>query len=542
MGHPGVKGDVGIQGKRRGKGQRGTHGPVGAVGMMGLIGSPGAKGQPGPAGPSGLPGTNGIQGPKGKGGKSGKKGNKGASGETGHQGPPGKPGPAGRPGKSGLSGLDGLLGVEGTEGDPGDDGFRGAHGASGRPGKMGNPGPSGIRGNAGAGGNKGKIGPKGKQGPPGPIGPMGIPGLTGEKGETGTNGLQGLPGDTGLLGPIGPTGLKGNPGLQGLMGQNGQKGMQGDPGPRGPPGRKGFPGLSGQHGVKGLKGVQGRRGPKGLKGMRGLPGKAGPPGKHKTTQRHKDEKPTPKNKLNIAPRRIPSILKQSKGQQKLRPVSTRWKPSQSDEGEEAFNWPQGVKDNPATSCHELGLINPHLNNGYYYMDPNQGCPFDALKAFCNFTAGGTTCIDPVLSQVILRRETEKREHNKSVQWFSEQRNGNKFEYTGLDAVQLRFLWLHSHMSFQHITVSWKSKPAAPCAPAHSTSRILHFMGDSGKEIDLNAITMSRKDCEVEVMVRVRGNAELHRGGMELLPIRDFGIHMSKYDPEVTATVGPLCFL
>lgn len=37
--------------------------------------------------------------------------------------------------------------------------------------------------------------------------------------------------------------------------------------------------------------------------------------------------------------------------------------------------------------------------GQYYIDPNQGSPQDALLAFCNFTAGGETCIAPVHSQV-----------------------------------------------------------------------------------------------------------------------------------------------
>lgn len=42
---------------------------------------------------------------------------------------------------------------------------------------------------------------------------------------------------------------------------------------------------------------------------------------------------------------------------------------------------------------------PLLPPGQYYIDPNQGCPQDALLAFCNFTAGGETCIAPVHNQV-----------------------------------------------------------------------------------------------------------------------------------------------
>lgn len=37
--------------------------------------------------------------------------------------------------------------------------------------------------------------------------------------------------------------------------------------------------------------------------------------------------------------------------------------------------------------------------GHYYVDPNHGCPFDALRVFCNFTAGGLTCVSPVQSKV-----------------------------------------------------------------------------------------------------------------------------------------------
>ncbi|KAM7409916.1 hypothetical protein PAMA_001415 [Pampus argenteus] len=179
------------------------------------------------------------------------------------------------------------------------------------------------------------------------------------------------------------------------------------------------------------------------------------------------------------------------------------------------------------------------------MDPNQGCPCDAVRVFCNFTAGGTTCINPLHSQIKFRWEPEKQKSRKSVQWFSQQHGGNKFGYAGVDVVQLRFLRLHSHTSFQRMSVSCTANQSRTAGTTNSANRIVRILGDSGKEIDSHLTTESRKNCEVEVVVKVHGSTELHRGDMELLPIRDLGIEMEslfQLVPEITAVLGPLCFL
>nr|XP_013806657.1 PREDICTED: collagen alpha-3(V) chain-like [Apteryx mantelli mantelli] len=61
--------------------------------------------------------------------------------------------------------------------------------------------------------------------------------------------------------------------------------------------------------------------------------------------------------------------------------------------------PDGTKEKPAATCKELLLAHPRLPDGRYYIDPNQGSRRDALPAFCNFTAGGETCLAPVRNQL-----------------------------------------------------------------------------------------------------------------------------------------------
>lgn len=88
---------------------------------------------------------------------------------------------------------------------------------------------------------------------------------------------------------------------------------------------------------------------------------------------------------------------------------------------EQLRRPPGTAQRPGLVCSELHRNHPHLPDGEvpplagragsrqsrpgsptpswsaageYWIDPNQGCARDALKVFCNFTAGGETCLYP----------------------------------------------------------------------------------------------------------------------------------------------------
>lgn len=56
--------------------------------------------------------------------------------------------------------------------------------------------------------------------------------------------------------------------------------------------------------------------------------------------------------------------------------------------------------------------------GEYWIDPNQGCSRDSFKVYCNFTAGGESCIFPdkksegvSLALINLNKHTHRLSHS-----------------------------------------------------------------------------------------------------------------------------------
>lgn len=59
--------------------------------------------------------------------------------------------------------------------------------------------------------------------------------------------------------------------------------------------------------------------------------------------------------------------------------------------------------------------------GFYWIDPNQGCTMDAIKAFCDFTTG-QTCIY-AQPESIARKNWYRSTQEKKHVWFGETING-----------------------------------------------------------------------------------------------------------------------
>ncbi|TRZ04437.1 hypothetical protein DNTS_016090 [Danionella cerebrum] len=529
--------------------------------QSGPIGFPG---DPGPPGEPGVGGLDGLPGDKGDDGEAGQPGPAGPSGEAGPPGPPGKRGPAGPAGAEGRQGEKGAKGESGAEGPAGK---TGPVGPQGPPGKS---GAEGLRGIPGPVGEQGLPGAAGQDGPPGPLGPSGLPGL---KGDPGNKGEKGHPGLIGLIGPPGEAGEKGDRGLQGPQGLGGGKGdagQIGSPGPFGPPGPPGIPGTQGQKGSKGSMGPAGQKGEPGMIGPPGAPGPAGDIIQSLPIQSSKKSRRSPDTQGDEAAGTV------DYGTEGMEDVFGSLNTLKQDI--ERMKFPLGTQDNPARTCKDLQLSQPdfpdgeternkaELKNknetkselrhvfviaGYYWIDPNMGCIGDAFKVYCNFTAGGETCIYPDKKSSGVRISNWPKESPGS--WFSEFKRGKILSYvdveeSSISSVQMTFLKLLSSSARQNFTYICHQSVAWYDAKADNYDKALRFLGSNDEEI-----YFLRLHGGHEYVQQIKNTSELKQGYsksvMELntpridqVPIidvmfNDFGESSQRFGFEV----GPVCF-
>uniref|UniRef100_A0A3P9K2S7 Collagen, type V, alpha 3a n=1 Tax=Oryzias latipes TaxID=8090 RepID=A0A3P9K2S7_ORYLA len=486
----------------------------------------GAKGNVGEKGDAGAPGTAGPPGPRGVPGEDGPKGNLGPIGFPGDLGPPGEPG------------VNGPTGASGEPGPPGPPGRRGHVGAAGKEGKQGMKGAKGATGNLGPMGKPGPVGPQGQPGRPGPEGLRGIPGPAGE------HGLNGPPGQIGPPGPIGPPGLPGFKGDPGRVGDKGHGGLIGLIGPPGEPGEKGD---------RGLQGIQGLQGPKGDEGMAGSHGPTGPPGLPGFSVSSLVITPcyicpfcpslcSGRRKRRRQARRAASPLEDAEGMEEVFATLSSMKNEV-----ELMRRPIGTFESPARTCKELLMVQPNFKDGDYWIDPNQGCHKDSLRVFCNFTAGGETCLYPDKRTETVKLASWNKE--KPGSWYSQYRRGKQFSYSDRDGnpvhvVQLTFLKLLSATAKQTFTYNCQNSAGWFDSTSSSYQHALRLRASNDEELTQAKspfITAVHDGCQFR-RSQERTVLEIAAPSAELLPIidvapEDFGKNSQKFGFQV----GHVCF-
>lgn len=218
---------------------------------------------------------------------------------------------------------------------------------------------------------------------------------------------------------------------------------------------------------------------------------------------------------------------------------------------EAMRFPLGTEESPARTCQDLMLSQPEYKDGEYWIDPNQGCSRDSFKVYCNFTAGGETCLYPSKAVENVKMNSWAKETPGS--WYSRFSKGSKFTYVDsagepVGVVQLGFLRLLSVQARQNLTyhchrsVAWADRTTKD---KDQYQRALRLQGANEEELAFETspyIKALEDGCSYR-----KGNdrtvLEVNTPQVEQLPlldmkISDFGESNQKFGFEV----GPVCFL
>ncbi|KFR03324.1 Collagen alpha-1(V) chain, partial [Nipponia nippon] len=213
---------------------------------------------------------------------------------------------------------------------------------------------------------------------------------------------------------------------------------------------------------------------------------------------------------------------------------------------EGLRRPMGTRDNPARTCQDLQLSHPGLPDGEYWIDPNQGCARDSFKVYCNFTAGGETCVFP--SKDV--QEVSEMGGQLGVRGPSTASGGRVFSYTDsesqpLGVVQLTFLRLLSVSARQNFTYHCHRSVAWHSTTSGDHQRALRFLAANEEELsyDTSPYIKAVMDGCAARKGSSRTVLEVSTPRLEQLPlldvrIMDFGEPGQRFGFEV----GPVCFL
>lgn len=193
---------------------------------------------------------------------------------------------------------------------------------------------------------------------------------------------------------------------------------------------------------------------------------------------------------------------------------------------ESIKKPLGTRENPVRVCKDLLDCHHTLKDGWFWIDPNLGCTSDAFEVFCNFTAGGQTCLHPLAS-------------NKMV--------------FGVGKVQMKFLHLLSTEASHSITLHCLSDPPydttdnfSSSGPIPKENTRLRFRGWNKQMFEKDTLLephVLQDECKIQDGSWHQSRFFFHTQDSRQLPIVDIQeFPTSQPNSQQHIEIGPVCFL
>lgn len=181
-----------------------------------------------------------------------------------------------------------------------------------------------------------------------------------------------------------------------------------------------------------------------------------------------------------------------------------------------------------------------MGDGFYWIDPNLGMIDDAVKVYCNMSAGGETCVFP---DVHASRMPNIPWRKSQEGWYSTLRGGFKITYDSVGDVQFTFLRLMSTEAYQNFTYTCINSAAWYDNQAASYKNSIKLLGDNEDVFSSqrNKPNVLLDGCKTK-STESKTIFEVRTGELIQLPLVDFyPIDYGKQHQAFGFSVGPVCY-
>jgi len=202
-----------------------------------------------------------------------------------------------------------------------------------------------------------------------------------------------------------------------------------------------------------------------------------------------------------------------------------------------------TRSHPSRTCRDLKQVQPNVTSGYYWIDPNEGPPDDAVKVYCDFPLSAT-CIYPNKSKTGNKKWFSG---NDGYKWFAKEFDDRlQFAYD-CDPIQLTFLRLLSNHAKQTITYHCLNSTAWFREGSGNYEHSIRLKADNGIEIHAKGTrkykpTVVLDECQIKDGTWRKTVIEMNTSKTHRLPIHDVAVYdIGDSGEEFGLEIGPVCF-
>lgn len=203
----------------------------------------------------------------------------------------------------------------------------------------------------------------------------------------------------------------------------------------------------------------------------------------------------------------------------------------------------GTRRHPARTCRDLKNVESNVTNGYYWIDPNDGPVYDAIRVFCDF-AFNATCIYPNRSKTGNKKWFSGPDGYK---WFAMDFDKRSQFVYDCDPIQLTFLRLLSDHAKQSVTYHCLNSTAWFKQGSGNYKHSIKLKSDNGIEMHAEgtrkyAPTILMDDCKIKDGTWRKTVLEVNTSKTHRLPIHDVAVYdIGDSGEEFGLEIGPVCF-